>query len=209
MTEKLEVRLSFWQIAHRVIIVIYNFNYPSVQLVEGMLLSGYDPNETHLSMFHSISNRAGGKRSRNSIFSVAHYAFNPFFSFEQETLRYSHYMIWLFFMWKVWLKSWMKIVESKDVLRIKRFLLKNCLQPKQYWSPHIWSVLLADMWKQQSRSVCRSLSRQFTSPTRADVTPYQPYLDVWFLGIFQHRLAARATLCLSSRTFETSNVRHS
>ncbi len=32
----------------------------------------------------------------------------------------------------LWLKSWMKIVESKDVLRIKRFLLKNCLQPKQY-----------------------------------------------------------------------------
>ncbi len=30
----------------------------------------------------------------------------------------------------MWLKSWMKIVESKDVLRIKRFLLKNCLQPK-------------------------------------------------------------------------------
>ncbi len=33
----------------------------------------------------------------------------------------------------LWLKSWMMmIVESKDVLRIKRFLLKNCLQPKQY-----------------------------------------------------------------------------
>ncbi len=30
----------------------------------------------------------------------------------------------------LWLKSWMKIVESKDVLRIKRFLLKNCIQPK-------------------------------------------------------------------------------
>ncbi len=33
---------------------------------------------------------------------------------------------------QVWLKTWMKIVELKDVLRIKRFLLKNCLQPKQY-----------------------------------------------------------------------------
>ncbi len=33
---------------------------------------------------------------------------------------------------RMWLKSWMKIVESKDVLRIKRFLLNNCLQPKQY-----------------------------------------------------------------------------
>ncbi len=27
--------------------------------------------ETHLSMFHSVSNRAGGKRSRNSISSAA------------------------------------------------------------------------------------------------------------------------------------------
>ncbi len=31
----------------------------------------------------------------------------------------------------MWLKLWMKIVETKDVLRIKRFLLKNCLQPKR------------------------------------------------------------------------------
>ncbi len=32
----------------------------------------------------------------------------------------------------MWLKLWMKIVETKDVLRIKRFLLKNHLQPKRY-----------------------------------------------------------------------------
>ncbi len=36
----------------------------------------------------------------------------------------------LYLLEPLWLKSWMKIVESKDVLRIKRFLLKNCLQPK-------------------------------------------------------------------------------
>ncbi len=35
-----------------------------------------------------------------------------------------------YFLQVMWLKSWMKIVESKDVLRIKRFLLKNFLQPK-------------------------------------------------------------------------------
>ncbi len=33
---------------------------------------------------------------------------------------------------RLWLKLWMKIVESKDVLRIKRFLLKNHIQPKRY-----------------------------------------------------------------------------
>ncbi len=36
--------------------------------------------EMHLSVFHSVSNRARGRRSRNSISSVA-YAFNSFFFF--------------------------------------------------------------------------------------------------------------------------------
>ncbi len=35
--------------------------------------------ETHLSVFHSVSNRAHGKRSRNSISSASRYAFNSFF----------------------------------------------------------------------------------------------------------------------------------
>ncbi len=54
-------------------------------------------NETHLSVFHSISNRAHGKRSRNNISSVTRYTFNSFFSLEQETVRHSRYMIWLIF----------------------------------------------------------------------------------------------------------------
>ncbi len=36
-------------------------------------------NETHLSMFHSVLNRARGKRSRNSVSSAASYAFNSLF----------------------------------------------------------------------------------------------------------------------------------
>ncbi len=35
--------------------------------------------EMHLSVFHSVSNRARGRRSRNSISSAARYAFNSFF----------------------------------------------------------------------------------------------------------------------------------
>ncbi len=35
----------------------------------------------HLSVFHSVSNRARGKRSRNSFSSAAPYAFNSFFFF--------------------------------------------------------------------------------------------------------------------------------
>ncbi len=34
--------------------------------------------ETHLSVFHSVSNRVHGKRSRNNISSAARYAFNFF-----------------------------------------------------------------------------------------------------------------------------------
>ncbi len=42
--------------------------------------SGYERmNETLLSVFHSVSNRAHGKRSRNSVSSAACYAFNSFF----------------------------------------------------------------------------------------------------------------------------------
>ncbi len=48
--------------------------------------------ETHLSVFHSISNRACGGRSRNSISSG--YAFNYFFFFlKQETVGHSRYKI--------------------------------------------------------------------------------------------------------------------
>ncbi len=49
---------------------------------------------THLSVFHSISNRAHEKRSRNSISSAAQDAFNTFFfCHEQETVRHPRYMI--------------------------------------------------------------------------------------------------------------------
>ncbi len=42
--------------------------------------SGYERiNETHLSVFHSVSNHARGKRSRNSVSSAARYAFNSLF----------------------------------------------------------------------------------------------------------------------------------
>ncbi len=41
--------------------------------------------ETHLSVFHSVSNRARRKCSRNSISSTARYAFNMFF-FSSRTL---------------------------------------------------------------------------------------------------------------------------
>ncbi len=48
----------------------------------------------HLSVFHSISNRASGKRSSVP----APYTFNTlFFSREQETVRYSSYIILLIF----------------------------------------------------------------------------------------------------------------
>ncbi len=43
--------------------------------------------ETHLSVFHSVSNRARRKCSRNSISSTARYAFNMFFFFVSNTLR--------------------------------------------------------------------------------------------------------------------------
>ncbi len=36
-------------------------------------------NETHLSVFHSVSNRARGKHSRNSFSSTARYVFNSLF----------------------------------------------------------------------------------------------------------------------------------
>ncbi len=43
----------------------------------GIVQSSYEQmNETHLSVFHSISNRTRVKRSRNSISSAARYAFN-------------------------------------------------------------------------------------------------------------------------------------
>ncbi len=40
--------------------------------------------ETYLSVFHSVSNRAHGKRSRNSLFHGS-YAFNSFFFFFSQT----------------------------------------------------------------------------------------------------------------------------
>ncbi len=45
--------------------------------------------ETHLSVFHSVSNRARRKFSRNSISSTARYAFNMFF-FSSRTLYDFH-----------------------------------------------------------------------------------------------------------------------
>ncbi len=39
---------------------------------------GVGMDETHLSVFHSVSNHAHGKRSRNSLFRGS-YAFNSFF----------------------------------------------------------------------------------------------------------------------------------
>ncbi len=48
-------------------------------------------NETHLSVFHSVSNQ---KRSRNVSFPrLATLSTHFFFCLEQETLRHSHYMI--------------------------------------------------------------------------------------------------------------------
>ncbi len=68
---------------------------------------------------------------------------------------------------------WMEIIETNDVLlRIKRFLLKNRPQPKQYWKFHT-SVLLADHVK-QCRSLCSSLPRPLAPP--AGVISYHPNL---------------------------------
>ncbi len=63
--------------------------------------------ETHLSMFHSVSNRAHGKRSR-SISSVHSDFFVCLFFLMQETAWRSRYMIWLTF-----------YVESVKAHRIK------------------------------------------------------------------------------------------
>ncbi len=52
---------------------------------------------THLSVFHSVSNRAHGKRSRNSVSSAARYAFNSFFCLKQATVRHPRYMSLLIF----------------------------------------------------------------------------------------------------------------
>ncbi len=50
-------------------------------------MSGYERmNETHLSVFHSVSNRARGKRLRNSVSSAARYAFNSFFLVSSKTV---------------------------------------------------------------------------------------------------------------------------
>ncbi len=46
--------------------------------------------ETHLSVFHSVSNRAHGKRSRNSISSASRYAFNSFFFSKSKKLYDIH-----------------------------------------------------------------------------------------------------------------------
>ncbi len=67
----------------------------TVSLAEEGGRGGVIIDETHLSAFHSISNRAHGKRLRNSISSVVHDFF--FFFFMQETVRRSRYMIWLTF----------------------------------------------------------------------------------------------------------------
>ncbi len=49
-------------------------------------------NETHLSEFHFVSNRARGKCSRKRVSSAARYAFSSFFfCLTQESLRHSRY----------------------------------------------------------------------------------------------------------------------
>ncbi len=48
-------------------------------------------NEMHFSVFHLVSNRAHGKRSRNSLFRCSVRFF--FFFLKQETVRHSRYMI--------------------------------------------------------------------------------------------------------------------
>ncbi len=59
---------------------VCNFCWPYAKLSTGGVSRGYERmDEKHLSMFHSVSNRARGKRSRNSVSSVARYAFNSFF----------------------------------------------------------------------------------------------------------------------------------
>ncbi len=47
--------------------------------------------ETHLSVFHSVSNRARGRRSRNSISS--RYALNSFFFFFFQTRDYTTFTL--------------------------------------------------------------------------------------------------------------------
>ncbi len=57
-------------------------------------MSGYEwMNETHLSMFHSVSNRTRGKRLRNSLFQLL-------FLVSGKTVPHSRYMIWLIFTYK-------------------------------------------------------------------------------------------------------------
>ncbi len=56
--------------------------------------------ETHLSVLHSLSNRAHWKCSRNSLFRgsvLFQLIFILFFFLKQETVRHSRYMIWLIF----------------------------------------------------------------------------------------------------------------
>lgn len=55
--------------------------------------------EMTLSAFHSISNSAHGKCSRNRSFhSTVRFQLFLFFGLKQETVQHSHYMIWLRFM---------------------------------------------------------------------------------------------------------------
>ncbi len=59
---------------------ILDFCGPYAKLCWWGVTSGYERmNETHLSVFHSVSNRACGKHSRNSVSSAARYAFNSLF----------------------------------------------------------------------------------------------------------------------------------
>ncbi len=50
-------------------------------------------NETHLFVFHSVSNRARGKRSRNSVSSAARYAFNSIVLVSSKRL-YNIHIAW-------------------------------------------------------------------------------------------------------------------
>ncbi len=60
-----------WQLIPQTFVLLtqYSNTEPQSQVV----------NETHLSVFHSVSNRACRKRSRNSVSSAARYAFNSLF----------------------------------------------------------------------------------------------------------------------------------
>ncbi len=65
---------------------------------------------------------------------------------------------------------WMKIVESKDVLRIKRFLLKNYLQPK--------TILIASHLKCSASRHVKNSNAFFSAAFCLDRPPASPRAGV-------------------------------